>query len=84
MHNSCNQNLQRTEDQQALADLAKEVNKNARKGNFITLEQAQILDAWAAEYNVPQHHSAYIGSGSHWSTGWDHTHIYNIHVPFSQ
>ena len=72
----------RTPDQQALADLAKEVKNNAKHGQFISYNEAQILDDWAMEYGVPQHHQALIGSGSHWITGWDHTHIYNIHVPF--
>lgn len=72
----------RTPNQQALADLAKEVNYNARHGQFISYSEAQILDEWAMEYAVPQHHQALIGSGSHRCTGWDHTHIYKYHVPF--
>ena len=81
VHNRCGDKM-RTGDQQALADLANDANKDAKSGNFISYNDAQILDEWAAEYNVPQHHTAYIGSGMHWKTGWDHTHIYNIHVPF--
>ena len=81
VHNKCG-DRQRTPDQQALADLAKEANQNAKRGEFITYDEARILDEWAWEYGVPQHHQALIGSGSHWKTGWDHTHIYNIHVPF--
>ena len=82
MHNRCG-DTRRTPDQQALADLAEETNRNAtRNGQFISYEEAQILDSWATEYSVPQHHTALIGSGAHWRTGWDHTHIYNIHVPF--
>ena len=81
VHNRCS-NSMRTPDQQALADLAKEVKNNAKHGQFISYNEAQILDDWAMEYGVPQHHQALIGSGSHWITGWDHTHIYNIHVPF--
>ena len=81
VHNSCN-GKRRTEDQQALADLANEVKRDADRGKFITYEEAKLLDAWAQEYNVPQHHTALYGSGEHWMTGWDHTHIYNIHVPF--
>jgi len=36
------------------------------------------------EYNVSQHHQAYSGSGNHFAGGnyMDHTHIYNIHVPY--
>ena len=81
VHNSCATKM-RTADQQALADLAKEVNQNAKQGEFISYDEAKIIDEWAIEYNVPQHHTATIGSGEHWATGWDHTHIYNIHVPF--
>ena len=79
VHNRC-QRL--TEDQQALSDLANDANNSAKKGKFISYAEAQILDEWAYEYNVPQHHQAYIGSGAHWTTGWDHTHIFKIHVPF--
>ena len=66
-------------------DLAKESAKNAKNGNPISFEEAQILDEWAVEYNVPQHHQAYPGSGEHFPGGnhSDHTHIYNIHVPYS-
>ena len=80
-HNSCS-SPRRSADQQALADLAKEVERDAKRGKFITFQEALILDEWALEYGVPQHHTALIGSGIHWLTGWDHTHIYNIHVPF--
>lgn len=33
---------------------------------------------------VPQHHPAEVGSGQHFPGGnhMDHTHIYNIHVPY--
>ena len=73
----------RTADQQSLADLAKEVEQNAHRGKFISYEEAQLLDQWANEYGIYQsHHYAQIGSGAHWVTGWDHTHIYNQHVPF--
>ena len=72
----------RTPDQQALHDIAKEINQGAKQGKFITHEEAKLIDAWAEEYGVYQHHGAIIGSGSHWVTGWNHTHIYNIHVPF--
>lgn len=67
-------------------DLAKDSVKRAKNGNPISLEEAQILDEWAAEYNVPQHHQAYPGSGEHFPGGnySDHTHIYNIHVPYSK
>ena len=64
--------------------LAKEAEKNAKKGNPISYEKAKILDEWAREYNVPQHHTAEVGSGQHFPGGnyMDHTHIYNIHIPY--
>ena len=74
--------LGHTPDQSALLRLAKEIAINARNGQFISYEEAKILDEWAAEYNVSQKHTAWIGSGKHWRTGWDHTHIYKEHVPF--
>ncbi len=80
VHNDCSK--RRTPDQQALDDLGKEIERDARNGKFISFDDAQLLDQWAQEYNVPQHHTALIGSGSHWITGWDHTHIYKTHVPF--
>lgn len=39
--------------------------KNAKNGNPISYEEAKILDEWAKEYNVPQHHPAEVGSGQH-------------------
>ena len=50
----------------------------------VSYEEAKILDEWAKEYNVPQHHPAEVGSGQHFPGGnhMDHTHIYNIHVPY--
>ncbi len=83
VHNMCSE-PRRTADQQALHDLAREIERNAKRGVFISYEDATILDEWAREYNVPQGHTALIGSGKHWRTGWDHTHIYNTHVPFKQ
>ena len=73
-----------TPDQKALRDLAKEAAKSAKEGKPISEEEAKILDEWAEEYNVPQHHKAYTGSGTHFKGGnySDHTHIYNIHVPY--
>ena len=73
-----------TPDQSALHKLAKEAEKNAKNGNPISYEEAKILDEWAKEYNVPQHHPAEVGSGQHFPGGnhMDHTHIYNIHVPY--
>ena len=78
------QNKRQTPDQKALRDLAKEAEKLAKKGNPISEDEAKILDDWADEYNVPQHHKAYPGSGRHFKGGnyLDHTHIYNIHVPY--
>lgn len=73
----------RTPDQQALHDLAREIERDAKQGKFISYEDAQLLDSWAKEYGVYQGHGAIIGSGEHWRTGWDHTHIYNVHVPFA-
>ena len=80
------QSKRQAPDQKALHDLAKDSVKRAKNGNPISLEEAQILDEWAAEYNVPQHHQAYPGSGEHFPGGnySDHTHIYNIHVPYSK
>ena len=73
-----------TPNQKALRNLAKESEKSAKRGNPISEEEAKILDDWADEYNVPQHHKAYPGSGTHFKGGnnSDHTHIYNIHVPY--
>ena len=73
-----------TPDQSALCKLAKEAAKNAKNGNPISYDEAKILDEWASEYNVPQHHPAERGSGHHFPGGnyMDHTHIYNIHVPY--
>ena len=50
----------------------------------VSYEEAKILDEWAKEYNVPQHHPAEVGSGQHFPgrNHMDHTHIYNIHVPY--
>lgn len=81
MHNTC---VRETADQKALRDLAKEARKSANKGKPISFEEAQILDEWAREYGVPQHHPSVIGSGAHFPGGGyqDHTHIFNIHVPF--
>jgi hypothetical protein len=79
-----NGDLFRTPDQQALADLAKEAVRKSKSGKPITYQEAQLLDEWAVEYSVPQHHGAEIGSGDHFPGGnfQDHTHIYNYHVPF--
>ncbi len=71
-----------TGNQRTLLQLAKEAIQQAKAGNPISYDEACILDEWAAEYGVPQHHPAQIGSGAHWSAGYDHTHIYNRHVPF--
>lgn len=73
-----------TPDQKALLDLANESARKAKMGNPISYEEAKILDEWAIEFNVPQHHPATIGSGEHFPGGnyMDHTHIYNVHVPY--
>ena len=31
----------------------------------VSYEEAKILDEWAKEYNVPQHHPTEVGSGQH-------------------
>ena len=90
VHNTCAadsatiNNLRRNENQQALHDIAKESAKQAKKGNPISYDEARILDEWAKEYKVSQHHQAYEGSGNHFPGGnyQDHTHIYNVHVPY--
>lgn len=73
-----------TPSQKALLDLANESAKKAKLGNPISYDEAKILDEWAKEYNVFQHHPAKIGSSKHFPGGnyMDHTHIYNVHVPF--
>ena len=47
-----------TPEQKALRDLAKESAKRAKQGKPISKEEADILDEWANEYKVPQHHQA--------------------------
>ena len=79
VHNTC-QRL--TGNQQALLDLGREAQRQARTGRLISMEEALALDQWAAEYGIPQHHGAYLGSGEHWVAGWDHTHLYGKHIPF--
>ena len=76
-------NLQ-TPNQKALLDIARESEKLAKRGYPISEAEARILDEWAVEYNVPQHHQAYSGSGQHFKGGnySDHTHIYGRHVPY--
>ena len=76
--------IRQTADQKALYDLAKEAVQSAKSGTYISFEEAKILDSWAEEYNVPQHHQANIGNGNHFAGGnyMDHTHIYNMHVPY--
>ena len=71
-------------NQKALRDLAKEAEKSAKNGDPISEEEAKVLDEWADEYEVPQHHKTLSGSGRHFKGGnnSDHTHIYNIHVPY--
>ena len=49
---------------------------------FKDREPSPVFDELALEYGVPQHHQALFESWKHWKTGWNHTHIYNIHVPF--
>ena len=69
-------------NQRALSDLGKEIERNAKKGNFISFDEAKIFDEWCKEYGIPQHHPALRDSGKHWVTGWDHTHFYRRHIPF--
>ena len=84
--NISTQSKRQTPAQKSLHDLAKEAVKSAKNGKSISFKEAQILDEWASEYNVPQHHQAYPGSGEHFPGGnySDHTHIYNVHVPYSK
>jgi len=70
------------QNQKALSQLGKEIERNAKKGKFISYEEAKIFDNWCKEYGIPQHHPAEFGSGKHWKTGWDHTHFYGRHIPF--
>ena len=79
VHNTC---MRFTGDQQALLDIGKEAQLGARTGNFISFDDALTIDMWAKEYGIPQHHTALIGSGQHWTTGWDHTHLFGKHIPF--
>ena len=83
---NANNGKRMNENQQALRELAKEAVQRAKKGYPISKREAQILDEWAVEYGVPQHHQAYDGSGEHWQGGGgsDHTHIYNLHVPYKK
>ena len=69
-------------NRKALHQLAKEINRNANNGYFISYDEALIFDEWCFEYGVSQHHSAEIGNGTHWVTGWDHTHWQDMHIPF--
>ena len=70
------------ENQKALREIKNEIRKNARTGKMVSYSEIQIFDEWCREYNIPQHHQAYIGSGAHWQMGHDHTHYYGQHVPF--
>ena len=79
VHNTC---MRFTGDQQALLELGKEARLGTRVGRFMTFEEAMIIDEWALEYGIPQHHGALIGSGQHWALGWDHTHLFGEHIPF--
>lgn len=72
------------ENRRALKELGIRVDRNARIGKFISFEEAQIIDSWAEEYGISQHHKAEIGSGKHYTMGWDHTHLGNLHVPFKK
>ena len=69
-------------NQRALSELGKELQSNAKQGNFISFDEAKIFDEWCKEYGIPQHHPALRDSGKHWVTGWDHTHFYRRHIPF--
>ena len=80
VHNTCGVH---TPDKRALLQLGREMQIRAKSGRVMSLEEARILDSWAVEYGIPQHHQAYLGSGQHWVVGWDHTHLYNQHIPFS-
>ena len=84
--NTSGNSLRQTADQKALLDLAKGAANSAKNGNKISAAEATILDSWAVEYNVTQHHQSYAGSGEHFPGGnySDHTHIYNVHVPYEE
>ena len=70
-----------TPDQKALKDLADEAEMKARARHPISEDEARILDDWADEYGVPQHHKTDGGKDGHWING-DHTHIYGKHVQY--
>ncbi len=73
-----------TPDQKALKEIGKEAIKSNKNGKPITYDEAQIIDEWAEEYGVNQHHQAEPGSGQHWPGGnyMNHTHVYNMHIPY--
>ena len=70
-----------TPDQQALRELAEEADRRARAKHPISEDEARILDEWADEYGVDQHHKTDDGKDGHWKKG-NHTHIYGKHVPY--
>lgn len=70
-----------TPDQQALRELAEEADRKARAKHPISENEARILDEWADEYGVDQHHKTDGGKDGHWKKG-NHTHIYGKHVPY--
>lgn len=77
VHNKC------TPDQGALDKLGKELEDDYRRtGKSISMTEAKYIDELCAEYNVPQHHGAYIESAKHWITF--HTHIRGRHIPFHE
>ena len=77
VHNTC------TPDQGALDKLGKELEDDYRRtGKSISMTEAKYIDELCAEYNVPQHHGAYIESAKHWITS--HTHIRGRHIPFHE
>ncbi|TDX51147.1 RHS repeat-associated core domain-containing protein [Orenia marismortui] len=71
-------------DKGALDQLGKELEHDyKKKGKVISKEEADIIDDWCEEYDVPQHHdSNYPNSGDHWKEGKDHTHIRRRHIPY--
>ncbi|MBU3131875.1 hypothetical protein KPL40_05365 [Clostridium gasigenes] len=67
----------------ALDQLGKELEQAfKRKGKVISEDEGKIIDEWANEYGVSQHHGVQDGSGQHWEPGFEHTHIGGKHIPY--
>jgi len=93
VHNMCARNFHKknkntthtrqTPDQAALVELGREAIRRKNAGKPISYEEAKILDEWAKEYNVYQHHGADY-SAEHFSKKGIHTHIYSAHIPYEK